>query len=206
MHSLRHCYPCRPPHDRACVLILGEFIVTKHPASPSPAHLLPGDDMAPTHPHPPIGGSGPSTPPSHLITASAAKLATVHSRTPCLPPLMSPPPRPRSISPPQRASSSGAGLCLLLGVKVKAAQSCLTLPTSCTAARQAPPSVGFSRQGTGVGSHGLLHGVFLTRQLNPGLLHCGQIPYQLSQQGSPSGCFHDIPEILSLPCPGPPGD
>ena len=38
---------------------------------------------------------------------------------------------------------------------------------------------------TGVGSPSLLQGNFLTQELNRGLLHCRQIPYQLSQQGSP---------------------
>ena len=38
---------------------------------------------------------------------------------------------------------------------------------------------------TGVGSLSLLQGVFLTQGLNPGLLHCRQILYQLSYQGSP---------------------
>ena len=30
----------------------------------------------------------------------------------------------------------------------------------------------------------LLQGIFLTQGLNPGLLHCRQIPYQLSHKGS----------------------
>ena len=38
---------------------------------------------------------------------------------------------------------------------------------------------------TGVGSLSILQGVFLTRELNQGLLHCRQILYQLSYQGSP---------------------
>ena len=33
---------------------------------------------------------------------------------------------------------------------------------------------------TGVGSISLLQGIFLTKELNPGLLHCTQILYQLS--------------------------
>ena len=37
---------------------------------------------------------------------------------------------------------------------------------------------------TGVGSLSLLQGIFLTQELNQGLLHCRQIPYQLSYQGS----------------------
>ena len=38
---------------------------------------------------------------------------------------------------------------------------------------------------TGVGSLSLLQGIFLTQELNQGLLYCMQIPYQLSYQGSP---------------------
>ena len=37
---------------------------------------------------------------------------------------------------------------------------------------------------TGVGNHFLLQGIFPTQGSNPGLPHCRQIPYQLSQQGS----------------------
>ena len=40
-------------------------------------------------------------------------------------------------------------------------------------------------QNTGVGSRSLLQGIFPTQGLNPGLLHCRRILYQLSQQGSP---------------------
>ena len=35
-----------------------------------------------------------------------------------------------------------------------------------------------------VGSHSLLQGIFPTQGLTPGLLHCRQILYCLSQQGS----------------------
>ena len=38
---------------------------------------------------------------------------------------------------------------------------------------------------TGVGSYSLLQGIFLTRESNPHLLHCRQILYCLSYQGSP---------------------
>ena len=38
---------------------------------------------------------------------------------------------------------------------------------------------------TGVGRLSLLQGIFLTQELNQGLLHCRQILYQLSHQGSP---------------------
>ena len=37
---------------------------------------------------------------------------------------------------------------------------------------------------TGVGSLSLLRGIFLPQKLNLGLLHCRQILYQLSYQGS----------------------
>ena len=40
-------------------------------------------------------------------------------------------------------------------------------------------------QNTGVGSLSLPQGIFLTQGLNPGLLHCRQILYQLSHKGSP---------------------
>ena len=36
-----------------------------------------------------------------------------------------------------------------------------------------------------VGSLSLLQGNFLTQESNQGLLHCKQIPYQLSYQGNP---------------------
>ena len=39
-------------------------------------------------------------------------------------------------------------------------------------------------QNTGVGSLFLLQGIFPTQESNPGLLHCRQILYQLSYQGS----------------------
>ena len=39
-------------------------------------------------------------------------------------------------------------------------------------------------QNTGVASHSLLQGIFPTQGLNPGLLHCRQILYQLSHKGS----------------------
>ena len=45
---------------------------------------------------------------------------------------------------------------------------------------------------TGVGSHSLLQWIFLTQKLNLGLLHCRQILYQLSYQGSPI-------QVLSFP-------
>ena len=43
----------------------------------------------------------------------------------------------------------------------------------------------FSRPDPGVSSLSLLQGTFPTQGSNPGLLHCRQILYQLSRQGSP---------------------
>ena len=59
--------------------------------------------------------------------------------------------------------------------------------TPWTSAHQAPLSMEFSRspgKNTGVGCHFLLQGIFPTQGSNPGLLHCRQTLYHLSQQGS----------------------
>ena len=45
---------------------------------------------------------------------------------------------------------------------------------------------------TGVGSHSLLQGVFLTQGSNLGLLHCRQILYHLSHQGTPVYSYNVI--------------
>ena len=45
---------------------------------------------------------------------------------------------------------------------------------------------------TGVGCHALLQRIFLTQGSNPGILHCRQILYRLSHQGSPLS-FHSRP-------------
>ena len=44
----------------------------------------------------------------------------------------------------------------------------------------------FSGKNTRMGSHSLLQGIFPTQGLKSGLLHCRQITYQLSHQGSPT--------------------
>ena len=43
----------------------------------------------------------------------------------------------------------------------------------------------FPGQNTGVGSQSFLQEILRTQELNPGLLHCRQILYHLSHQGSP---------------------
>ena len=57
--------------------------------------------------------------------------------------------------------------------------------TPWTVAYQAPPSMGFSRQEYWRGCHFLLQEIFPTQGLKPGLLHCRQMLYHLSHQGSP---------------------
>ena len=86
--------------------------------------------------------------------------------------------------------------CMKVKSESEVAQSCPTLSDPWTAAYQAPPPMGFSRQEywsgvplpspTGVVSHSLFQEIFLTQSSNPGLLHCGQILYHLSHQGNPS--------------------
>ena len=68
-------------------------------------------------------------------------------------------------------------LCINGKVKVLVVQSCATLwePIDCTW-----DSPG---KNTGVGSHSLLQGIFLTQGSDPGLLHCRQILYCLSHTG-----------------------
>ena len=60
---------------------------------------------------------------------------------------------------------------------------CLALPWALV--NQAPLSRGFPKQDTGVGCHFLLQGIFPFQGLNPDVLHCRQILYCLSHQGSP---------------------
>ena len=49
---------------------------------------------------------------------------------------------------------------------------------------------------TGMSCHFLLQRIFLTQGSNPGLLHCKQIPYHLSHQGSP--CLGDKSKTILL--------
>ena len=62
-------------------------------------------------------------------------------------------------------------------------------PTLCDPMNCSPPGSSvheiFQAKHTGVCCHFLLQGIFPTQGLNPGLLHCRQILYQLSYKGSP---------------------
>ena len=62
---------------------------------------------------------------------------------------------------------------------------CLTLAIPRTVAHQAPLSMGFPDKTTGMDCHFLLQGIFPTQELNLGCLHCRQIRYQLSYEGTP---------------------
>ena len=68
--------------------------------------------------------------------------------------------------------------------RVKVAQLCLTLqPHGLQPTRLLCPW-NFPGKNTRVGGHPLLQGIFLIQGLNLGLLHCRQILYHLSHQGS----------------------
>ena len=68
----------------------------------------------------------------------------------------------------------------------KMSLSCVWLHvTPWTVSCQAPLSMEFSRQDTGVGCHSLLQGIFQTQGVSPGLSHCRQILYHLSHHRSP---------------------
>ena len=66
-------------------------------------------------------------------------------------------------------------------VQVQVTQSCLTLRPHGIYSPWSSPG-----QNTGVGGFSLLQGIFPTQGLNPGLLHCKQILFQQSHQGSQS--------------------
>ena len=65
-------------------------------------------------------------------------------------------------------------------LKVKVAKSCQTLCDPMDPSLWNSPG-----QNTGMGSLSLLQGIFPTQESNLGVLHCRQILYQLSYQGSP---------------------
>ena len=67
--------------------------------------------------------------------------------------------------------------------KVKSLSRVRLFATPWTVAFQAPLSMGFSRQYTGVDCHFLLQGIFPTQGLKLGLSHCRQTLYHLSHQG-----------------------
>ena len=69
-------------------------------------------------------------------------------------------------------------------VKVLVIQCVQLFATPLTVAHRAPSPWNSPGKNTRVGCHSLLQGIFLTQRLNPGFLHCRQILYHLSRQGS----------------------
>ena len=89
------------------------------------------------------------------------------------------------VSSEHRLTSSDALLKLFHPKKVLVAPSHPTVgdSTDCSPPGSSVPRISQAR--TEEGSHSLLQGLFLTQGLNPRLLHCRQILYHLSYQGSP---------------------
>ena len=74
-------------------------------------------------------------------------------------------------------------------VKVKSLSRVRLFATPWTVAYQAPLSMDFPGNSTGVDCHFLLQGIFPTQGLNQGLPHCRQTLFHLSHQESPSDFF-----------------
>ena len=58
--------------------------------------------------------------------------------------------------------------------------------------------VTYSGKNTEEGSLSLLQGIFLTQGLNPGLLHCRQILYQLSYKGNPNELREELTLLVTI--------
>ena len=73
-------------------------------------------------------------------------------------------------------------------VKVLVTQSCPMLCDPLDSSPSRPSSIygNYPGKNIGVGCHSLLQVIFLIQGSNPGLLHCRQILYHLSHQGSPN--------------------
>ena len=73
-----------------------------------------------------------------------------------------------------------------------------------TVARQAPLSMGFPRQNTGVRSHFLLQGISISNPVcNQGFLHCRQILRDWARAivaKRRKGCYPEIRKLLTLCC------
>ena len=81
-----------------------------------------------------------------------------------------------------KITSAGLKMCMCVCARL-VTQSCPTLWDPMD-----PPGTSvhgdYPGKNTGVGCNSLLHGIFPTQGLNPGLLHCGRILYGLNHQGS----------------------
>ena len=88
-----------------------------------------------------------------------------------------------------RIWNSFLSLCVCVCVCVCELLSCVLLfATPWTIAHQAPPSMEFPRQDTGVCCYFLFQGIFPTQGLNPSLLDCGQTPLSEPPGEPPSLC------------------
>ena len=86
--------------------------------------------------------------------------------------------------------------------QVLVAQWCLTLcnPIDCSLPARFLCLWNSPGKNTGLGSHSLLQGIFLTQGSNQGLLHCRQILYHLGHQGKPSFFFFLNWDVIALQC------
>ena len=99
-------------------------------------------------------------------------------------------------------------ICECIHNQSEVAQSCPTLcdPMDCSLPGYRLPGYGgpwgFPGKNTGVGCHFLLQGIFPTQGSNPGLLHCRQILYRLSYEGSHSISPTSLmKQFASVTCP-----
>ena len=134
----------------------------------------------------PGGSHGPQRPEAGIYPTALARqhpmtFAGVESQTPPLP-----------VAPPVLGKGSTMQIQHLTPVVSKACCCCCLV--SCVRHFVTPRIVAcqvlcpwnFPGKNTGVGSHSLLQGIFPTKGLKPGLLHCRWILYHLSHQGNPA--------------------
>ena len=80
-------------------------------------------------------------------------------------------------------------LCYIVKVKVQSLSCVRFFVNPWTVAYQAPGPQNFPGKSTGEGCHFLVQRAITTQGSNPGFLHCRQILYQLSHQGSPNHLY-----------------
>ena len=83
--------------------------------------------------------------------------------------------------------------------KVKSLSHVRLFATLWTVALQAPPSTAFPRQEYWNGLSFLSPGIFLTQELNPQLLHCGQMLKPLSHQGHSANIILNGEKLKAFP-------
>ena len=91
----------------------------------------------------------------------------------------------------------------IMKMKVKSLSRVRLFATPWTVAYQAPGPWDFPDKNTGELGHFLLQGIFPTQGSNPGLLHCRQMLYPLSHQGSPIICRRRLSliyQVLLIQC------